>query len=101
MIRARTYVWGRARIALFVSIRPMHAAMETVMRVSLAFALIAVGSVGLLRAGEKELLDKFKQQNNSSRDKIEADIKQTLEQAKEIEKEDPAGALGMLQEVRD
>jgi ElaB/YqjD/DUF883 family membrane-anchored ribosome-binding protein len=71
------------------------------MRLAAALTLVAIFCAASVRAGEKDLLDKFKKQNNSARDRLEARIKQTLEQAKELQKEDPVTALGMLQEVRD
>lgn len=71
------------------------------MRLAIAITCVAVLTSACAHAGEKELLDKFKQQNNRARDRIEADIKNALEEAKTLEKEDPASALGLLQEVRD
>ncbi len=72
-----------------------------VMRIAIAVAVLAVLSTAPSGAGEKQLLDKFTKQNNSARDKLQAAITKTLEDAKALEKDDPAGALGLLQEVRD
>ena len=72
------------------------------MRIALALVvLVATGFVSSSSAGEQELLDKFKRQNAATRDKLVADIKQVLDQAKALEKDEPAAALGLLQDTRD
>jgi hypothetical protein len=70
------------------------------MRCNIALlVLVAFTSIGL--AGDNELLDKFKKQNEASRDKIRGQIKDAIDKAQAMEKDDPAGALALLQETRD
>jgi hypothetical protein len=64
-------------------------------------AAVVVVSTTQAFAGEKELLDRFKKQNLQGREKLQAEIKQVLEQAQALEKDDPARAMGLLQDVRD
>ena len=44
--------------------------------------LVAFGSAGL--AGDNELLNKFKKQNETAREKVQADVKQALEMAQRL-----------------
>jgi hypothetical protein len=68
---------------------------------------IAITAVALfviitpVSAGEKEMLDKFKKQNQQGRDKIAAYIKEALDKAELLEKDSPARALGLLQDTRE
>jgi hypothetical protein len=52
-------------------------------------------------AGDNSLLDRFKQQNDKGREKLKAEIKDALERAQALEKDDPLQAIGILQDTRD
>jgi polyhydroxyalkanoate synthesis regulator phasin len=67
---------------------------------SIAFLIVASFSLPA-HAGEKELFDKFKQQNSQSREKVKEDIKLVLDKATLLEKDDPAKALLLLEITRD
>jgi polyhydroxyalkanoate synthesis regulator phasin len=72
--------------------------MRTAAVAIVAAALVLVPPA---RAGEKDLLERFKRQNQQAREKLEAEIKQVLEQAQAVEKDEPAKAIGILQDARD
>jgi hypothetical protein len=65
------------------------------------FALLACGCLGPLASaqGEKELLEKFKKQNEAGRERLRAEVKDVLEKVQVLEKQDPEEALGLLQDV--
>jgi polyhydroxyalkanoate synthesis regulator phasin len=64
------------------------------------FAPLFLGAP-LAHAGEKELFDKFKRQNEQGREKLKEDINLVLEKSLALEKDDPAKALLLLQTTRD
>jgi polyhydroxyalkanoate synthesis regulator phasin len=69
--------------------------------ISVGFVTVALFSAATAHGGEKELFDKFKRQNEQSREKVKEDIKLVLEKAAPLEKDEPAKALLLLQITRD
>jgi hypothetical protein len=61
---------------------------------------ILIGAGVPVAAGEKELLDKFKRDNEQGRERMLAQLKEALDKADELEKKAPAKALTLLTETR-
>src|SRR6516164_6501470 len=66
---------------------------------AVTIVVLALSAVG--RAEDDALLDKFKKQNEAERDKVRGQIKQAIDKALAIEKDDPAAALALMQDTRD
>ncbi len=51
--------------------------------------------------GDGSLLNRFKQQNEQARERLQNQVKEALDKAQALEKDEPARALGLLQDTRD